>query len=172
MVTAKGTRRFRLLFSTCFAMILGSVPATGEPNKESVLPNLFSDQTAAAGINFTHVHPHGNSLGNGAAWFDYDKDGLLDLYITQRVGSNHLYRNIGGGAFVEVAGALGAQDAAHDGAGGASTATATVSARNSESRPPAGSSTPKSIAGRVSVAEMPSRRISVSAATRKSRSSR
>ena len=56
-------------------------------------------------------------LGNGAAWFDYDKDGLLDLYITQRVGSNHLYRNIGGGAFVEVAGALGAQDAAHDGGG-------------------------------------------------------
>ncbi|MEO5753283.1 MAG: FG-GAP-like repeat-containing protein [Chthoniobacterales bacterium] len=56
-------------------------------------------------------------IGTGAAWFDYDRDGDLDLYMTNRVGSNRLWRNDGGGEFVEVSNSLGAADASHDGSG-------------------------------------------------------
>ena len=45
----------------------------------------------------------GIRIGTGAAWFDYDRDGDLDLYMTNRVGANHLWRNDGGGIFVDVA---------------------------------------------------------------------
>lgn len=40
----------------------------------------------------------GDSNYNGAAWVDYDNDGDEDLFACR----NHMYRNDGGGAFVEV----------------------------------------------------------------------
>ncbi len=88
----------------------------------------FEDVTAAAGI-------HDEQFAVAAAWFDYDRDGLLDLLIIHYVqwtpesnplchdtsgkytvychpkefGSttNTLYRNVGGGRFVDVTKASG-----------------------------------------------------------------
>lgn len=37
--------------------------------------------------------------GNGLAVADVDGDGLLDLYFSTQIGSNELWRNLGGGAF-------------------------------------------------------------------------
>ncbi|MEZ4700753.1 MAG: FG-GAP-like repeat-containing protein [Rhodothermales bacterium] len=79
---------------------------------------LFTEVGSAAGVAFLH---DGDSvadmgMGTGAAWFDYDNDGDLDLYVTQRTGANKLFQN-NGGSFVNVAVAAGAADAGHDGAG-------------------------------------------------------
>ncbi|MBT8401772.1 MAG: VCBS repeat-containing protein, partial [Rhodothermia bacterium] len=55
-------------------------------------------------------------VGSGAAWLDYDRDGDLDLYVTQGVGSNALFRN-DGSLFTETARSHGAADSTHAGSG-------------------------------------------------------
>ena len=63
----------------------------------------FTDVTATAGVsNDQYKH-------FGATWSDYDKDGDLDLYVVNGVGSpldgddtNTLYRNNGDGTFTDV----------------------------------------------------------------------
>lgn len=79
--------------------------------------NIFSEVAVESGIPFKHETPAGPRFGSGAAWIDFDRDGDVDLYITQRVGANRLYENVGGGKFVEISGALGADDPSHDGSG-------------------------------------------------------
>jgi hypothetical protein len=59
----------------------------------------FEDVTAASGIQH-------RGYGMGACAGDYDRDGLVDLYITN-VGANTLYRNRGGGSFSDVSRAAG-----------------------------------------------------------------
>ena len=54
----------------------------------------FTDVTAASGIDF-----HGS--GMGAAWGDYDNDGMLDLFVSAW-GENAFYRNNGNGTFSNV----------------------------------------------------------------------
>jgi len=50
-------------------------------------PIRFEDATAKSGINFTHsfgAQRLGSlleSTGSGCAWFDYNNDGLTDLYV-------------------------------------------------------------------------------------------
>ena len=84
---------------------------------ESVLPQ-FIDQTKEAHIAFQHVaggHEKKHIVetsGGGAAFFDYDNDGDLDLYAVngatvntyrQKSGpGNVLYRNQGNGTFADV----------------------------------------------------------------------
>ena len=84
---------------------------------ESVLPQ-FTDQTKEAHIAFQHVaggHEKKHIVetsGGGAAFFDYDNDGDLDLYAVngatvntyrQKSGpGNVLYRNQGNGTFADV----------------------------------------------------------------------
>ena len=56
---------------------------------------VFTDITAEAGIGLEE------SLTESVAWGDYDNDGDEDLYLTVN-GSNHLFRNDGGGRFTDV----------------------------------------------------------------------
>ncbi len=79
----------------------------------------FTDLTEAAGVDFVHVNgAYGERLmpeaiGSGAAFFDYDKDGDQDLFLTNsRYWDGHeqgaeqprqaLYRNDGKGNFADV----------------------------------------------------------------------
>ncbi len=83
---------------------------------------IFTDVTASTLGSVVHTGSTLDSepsmtIGTGAAWFDYDRDGDLDLYMTNRVGTNRLWRNDGGGVFVEVTTAAGVADASHDGSG-------------------------------------------------------
>jgi enediyne biosynthesis protein E4 len=77
----------------------------------------FTDVTAAAGIRFVHeTGAYGDkllpeSMGSGAAFFDYDGDGDADLFFANGTRWPHrpgpgatpaLYRNDGGGRFRDV----------------------------------------------------------------------
>lgn len=77
---------------------------------------VLKDETAAAGIHFTHrrpvldpklanVEPHVAAVGAGVAIGDFDGDGWPDFYLTNsRFGApNALYRNRGNGTFEDVA---------------------------------------------------------------------
>lgn len=60
----------------------------------------FTDVTGAAGVGDT-----GKTAGS--AWGDYDGDGWLDLYTSNRESANALYRNKGDGSFEDMAVLLG-----------------------------------------------------------------
>ena len=98
---------------------------------ESSYTIKFEEVSASAGINFTHsfgAEKLGSlleSTGAGAVWFDYDNDGLMDLYVTsgRDLGKgmhpyplrkpqtpaphNHLFHNLGNGKFADVTDAAG-----------------------------------------------------------------
>jgi hypothetical protein len=89
-------------------------------------PIRFEEVSSQAGIQFTHsfgAERLGSlleSTGAGAVWFDYNNDGLMDLYVVsgkplamgmhpyplrhlpQTPPHNHLFRNDGNGKFTDV----------------------------------------------------------------------
>ncbi len=62
---------------------------------EPAVPS-FVEVTAAAGISAAH---HAIFMGVGQAWGDADRDGCVDLYLTDQAGSNSLWRNNCDGTF-------------------------------------------------------------------------
>jgi len=58
---------------------------------------VFVDISKAAGIVNNRVA--GIEMATGQAWGDYDNDGWIDLYVTDPIGKNTLYRNNGDGTF-------------------------------------------------------------------------
>lgn len=84
---------------------------------------IFTDVTQAAGIDWRHVSGESNdrylieSMGSGAAFLDFDQDGLLDICLvgggqtrhsrSPSLPRNALYRNLGNGKFQEVAAKAG-----------------------------------------------------------------
>ncbi len=82
--------------------------------------SLFSEVAVEAGVYFEHdglLVDDWDTIGAGAAWLDFDMDGDLDLYVTQRQSANLLFQNDGAGHFTEVAALYGVEDATHDGSG-------------------------------------------------------
>ena len=95
----------------------------------------FKDATVEAGIGFRHVNgAKGDyhlpeTIGSGGAFFDYDTDGDLDLYLvnsgdltgtgSERAYSSILYRNNGSGAFTDVTNSAGVENAGNYGMGAA-----------------------------------------------------
>ncbi len=99
-----------LLFTACILLLC----------QAAVLGQGFTDVTVSAGISTAHDGIDDLTdmpIGSGAAWFDYNLDGHLDVYVTNRESANNLYRNNGNGTFTDVATALGAADASGDGCG-------------------------------------------------------
>ena len=87
---------------------------------------LFTDVTEAAGLRFQHVDGRSGqryfleTVGSGAAFFDYDADGLLDIYLVNGADlpgshsptppTNQLYHNNGDGTFTDVTEQVGVGD--------------------------------------------------------------
>ncbi len=109
----------RLYQSIPLILVLGAaLAATGE-----LTPSAFTDVTAAAGIAWKHVSGESRyrylieSMGGGAGFVDFDKDGLLDLMFVAGgqtpgmqggpIPRNALYRNLGNGMFLDVAAKAG-----------------------------------------------------------------
>jgi hypothetical protein len=89
-----------------------------DPPEEPREPAWFADVTEEAGLNFTHdAGPLGTyfmpeSLGSGTALFDFDNDGLLDVYLLQNGGpdsrsTNRLFRQGPPGRFTDVSAGSG-----------------------------------------------------------------
>ena len=77
-----------MLVRVALAIFLTSaVLAQNVPTSPAAGTIRFEDATAASGINFTHsfgAQELGSlleSTGGGCVWFDYNNDGLPDLYV-------------------------------------------------------------------------------------------
>ena len=90
------------------------VQSTSTPPAKTV---VFTDVTRASGITFSHVSDPEKkyileSMSGGVALFDYDRDGLLDIYLVNaptvataaepRGARSELWRNRGDGTFADV----------------------------------------------------------------------
>jgi len=89
----------------------------------------FNEVISQAGIHFQHHDGRSGEkyypeiLGSGAAWFDYDRDGDLDLYLVNGSDlpctnsdvppTNALYRNNGDGTFTDVTFEAGVNDSGY-----------------------------------------------------------
>jgi hypothetical protein len=86
---------------------------TKDSHRPDPAEDWFQDVTSSSGIDF--VHDAGDLTkylqpqihGSGVALFDFDGDGLLDVYLLTQGGSgsssiNRLYKNLGNGKFKDV----------------------------------------------------------------------
>lgn len=73
----------------------------------------FTEVTLTAGVAGCH-----NCYSSSGLWFDHDRDGDLDLYVSILNGPNFLYRNNGDGSFTDVT--------AFEGVGGAGVTWSTL----------------------------------------------
>ncbi len=107
-----------LIVSLLIVLIL--YPFSALPIEPSI---YFKDVTQIAGLHFTHTNGATGdyhlpeTLGAGAAFFDYDNDGYLDLYFVNGAAPSALYRNNGDGSFTDVPEAGGASNRGNYGHG-------------------------------------------------------
>src|SRR5262249_44259039 len=88
-------------------------PVAPAPAAAASMPEWFKDVTQECGLNFLHQSEPKDSyfmprtMGSGAAVFDFDGDGLLDILLLQNAGpdskvTHRLYRQEKDGRFKDV----------------------------------------------------------------------
>jgi enediyne biosynthesis protein E4 len=115
-----------LLFRILILLSVSSLSWTQAAPPSNANPIQFEDASLSSGIQFTHsigAQKLGSlleSTGAGCVWFDYNNDGLQDLYVVNGrpladaihpyplkqkpavLPHNHLYKNLGNGQFADV----------------------------------------------------------------------
>lgn len=86
--------RKALLYFIAGLVIILAIGGGGLHRPKDTTP-IFEDVTAYSGISYF-------GMTYGAAWGDFDGDGLPDLYVTNHLNSAKLYRNMGKGHFSDV----------------------------------------------------------------------
>jgi hypothetical protein len=107
-------------FIVCLLVASGCLAGCRQTADQSAAPAAnqpwFEEIGQRAGIDFVHHSGHDGRhylpeiMGGGAALFDFDNDGYLDLYLVESGnlsdpaagGGNRLYRNRGNGTFEDV----------------------------------------------------------------------
>ena len=104
------------------ALAIESVEAAVAPKVEGVGTDdrTFINRSAYAGVHFRHQNYDGEifAIGAGVVVLDYNNDGLHDIYASNSVGPNALYRNNGDGTLTDVAAYAGVDDPTGRGNGG------------------------------------------------------
>jgi hypothetical protein len=79
----------------------------------------FVHQAPTLDHKLDHIMPQVAAMGAGASVVDFDRDGWQDIYLTNsgEGSKNCLYRNLGNGAFQDVAAELGIADVNQQGTG-------------------------------------------------------
>jgi len=112
----RGSRTILVCLILAFGWLPGCRRPPQTPTGAGAPQPWFEEIAARAGIDFVHHSGHDRRhylpeiMGGGAALFDMDNDGFLDLYLVQSgslsdpsSGSgNRLYRNRGNGSFEDV----------------------------------------------------------------------
>ncbi len=75
-------------------------PSSYSPQANRLYRNEGDGRFAEVAVEAGVANPTGRSLG--AIWFDFDMDGLLDLYVANDVSANGVFRNEGDGTFADV----------------------------------------------------------------------
>jgi hypothetical protein len=118
-------------WSTALAAAVGALTWLGwqllvtpaPPDEGPPAPPWFADVTEEAGLRFVHDagplkgYPLPQIMGSGAALFDFNDDGLLDIYLLHNGGprgaKNRLFRQERGGRFRDVSDGSGLDFAGH-----------------------------------------------------------
>jgi len=79
----------------------------------------FTHQTPTLDPKLAHIMPITASMGAAVSVCDFNRDGLLDIYVVNsgEGSKNRLYRNNGDGTFTDVAEEMGVADLNRDGTG-------------------------------------------------------
>src|SRR5215467_2519289 len=95
-------RSWILLVLPSLAVMAGcraAADAVRQPDDFTLTRDWFKDESHTTGLTFVHAngmsgrfHFH-EMMGSGAALFDYDNDGDLDVLLVQGAGDAKLYRN-------------------------------------------------------------------------------
>src|SRR5262245_52922918 len=112
-------QRARQLLLVCTLMTLGcGTPTPGTPDQDGG-PPWFEDITDAVGLHFNHdagpppgdIYYLPQIMGSGAALFDFDNDGRLDIYLIHNGGPegacNQLFHQLPDGRFLDVSAGSG-----------------------------------------------------------------
>jgi hypothetical protein len=85
--------------SSLFLLALVLSAGCGSPKPAVTAAGWFSDVAESSGLHFTHVNGMSGTfaypeiIGSGAALFDMDNDGDLDVFLVQSKGQSRLFRN-------------------------------------------------------------------------------